>query len=535
MTPDSIQFSAGEFDAVFPFHVGFDALLVISHVGRSMRRLTARASVGAPLAEVLRPHRPAEPFDFAQLSNVGGQIYTVREPVSGTLLRGQMQRLGPHIFFLGSPWIGETATLGTLGLTMNDFAAHDPTLDLLMVLEIQKLASADLQMLTQRLEKSEVMLRGLFEALPMGVVIRDEQGALEFSNGFMAREGGVESPGSAGGAQDPEWKRRDAEAVRAVLATGQSVDYEIASVVGGVERWFHCIKFVVPAVAGSGRRVGSLTREITRQKQLELEAQNVSEQRLKFVAMQREFISMVSHEFRTPLTSIEGTHYLLQKLLKDSGVLYGPVAAKANKWFGLQAAGLVSLRELVDKVLVLNRIEHLTSGASLPVIAPAEMLVETVAAFNEAAAAIRVILSNDLPADFTASMDRGLVKAAVENLISNGLKYSPPERVVQVHVSAEPQGWAVTVSDEGRGIPPKDQENLFRPFFRASNVGVVSGTGLGLAIVKRAVDFHGGRVDYESKLGEGTRFTLHFPAAATPQAVNSLPAYGPVFQNKSRS
>jgi signal transduction histidine kinase len=232
--------------------------------------------------------------------------------------------------------------------------------------------------------------------------------------------------------------------------------------------------------------------------------------------MQREFISMVSHEFRTPLTAIQGAQYLLEKLLKESASLSAPVAAKAERWLGLQASGLTTLKKLVDQVLVLNRIEHMTGEASLAVLSPGDVLLETVGRFNDSMDAPRVVLQNDVPPGYSASMDPGLVKAATENLISNGLKYSGLEKPVTVRVYTEPEGWAVDVVDQGRGIPQEDHANLFRPFFRAGNVGTVPGTGLGLAIVMRAVDFHGGRVEFESKDNMGTTFRLHFPNVARP-------------------
>ncbi len=525
MSHDGVHFSAEEFDAVFPFHVGFGADGVLTHVGRSMRRLVACARPGARLADVLKPHRPTEPFEFKRLATAAGHIYTVSEPVSGALLRGQMQRVGERVFFFGSPWLNDTAALPKLGLTLNDFAVHDPTLDLLMFLELQTLVAADLQTLTQRLEKSELMLRGLFDALPMWATIRDEQGGLQLVNQFEFERDDAPQLGRQKQADavraDPDWSRRDADFDREVLTTGQSCEYEIASMIAGRQRWFQCIKFVVPAAAsGGGRRIGSLVREVTTQKQLELEAQNVSEQRRQFLAMQREFISMVSHEFRTPLTAIEGTHYLLKQLLMESGLLTETIAQRTEKWLGLQANGLATLKELVDQVLVLNRIEHMTGEMSLTAVSPRAVLLEAVAVFNGAMPMARVILCSELPTEFEARMDRALVKAAAENLISNGLKYSSVEDPVHVRAYVVPDGWELEVTDKGRGIPDEDQRNLFQPFFRASNVGIVPGTGLGLAIVKRTVDFHRGSIRFESGPDTGTRFTIHFPTAATPVPVD---------------
>ena len=372
-----------------------------------------------------------------------------------------------------------------------------------------------------RLEESETMLRTLFDALPMGILIRDEHGVRQFANGFILRgdgSGAAELPSSDWALGGKEWERRQVETDRQVLSTGKSCEYVIESEVAKQKRWFHCIVFLVPASSGGGRRIGSLVMDITRQKRLEQEATNLSERRREFLEMQREFISMVSHEFRTPLTTIQGAQYLLEKLFKQSPGLSRTVTENAEKWLGLQASALATLRKLVDQVLMLNRIAHMTGEASLERLSPADVLAETVARFNDSMDTARVVLRTDLPTGFKASMDPGLVKAAAENLISNGLKYSALGSAVQVRVYAEPNGWAVDVVDEGRGIPQADQAKLFRPFFRAGNVGTVPGTGLGLAIVRRAVDFHGGRIRFESEEDEGTKFELHFPNVARPPA-----------------
>ena len=385
--------------------------------------------------------------------------------------------------------------------------------------------------LNARLEESETMLRTLFGALPMRIVIRDEHGVLQFTNGFTARK---ESPGAAdtgraGWAEgDEEWERRQLDADRRVLATGKSFEYVIDSGDARQRRWFHCIVFLVQAPPGVSRRIGTLIMDITRQKELEQEANSVSERRRELLETQREFISMVSHEFRSPLTAIEGAQFLLEKLLHETAGLKASVAGSANKWLGLQASALATLRKLVDQVLMLIRIEHMTGEVSLELTSPAEILKETVTRFNDSIDSPRVILRNDLPPGYVASVDSGLIKAAAENLISNGLKYSGLGKSVNVHVYTERDGWAVEVADQGRGIPREDQAKLFQPFFRAGNVDTVPGTGLGLAIVQRAVDFHSGKIEFESRENEGTRFRLHFPGIAHPPQKNAVPGPVPV-------
>ena len=257
---------------------------------------------------------------------------------------------------------------------------------------------------------------------------------------------------------------------------------------------------------------------------LEQEARGLSEKRRELLEVQREFISMVSHEFRTPLTTIQGAQFLLDRLLTESASLSGEAAKETKKWLNLQTSGLETLSKLVDQVLLLNRTEHMTGEASFESLSPGKVLAEAVGPFNDSAACPRVELQVDVAPDLVASMDPRLVKAAVENLVSNGLKYSALGSRVKVCVSGEPQGWVVEVLDEGRGIPLEDQASLFRPFFRAGNTGTVPGTGLGLVIVRRAVDFHGGRIEFESRENQGTRFVLHFPCVPRPSLDAPAPA-----------
>jgi signal transduction histidine kinase len=262
---------------------------------------------------------------------------------------------------------------------------------------------------------------------------------------------------------------------------------------------------------------------------LEQETRSVSERRREYLEIQRDFVSMVSHEFRTPLTAIQGSQFLLEKLLSETPGLDEAVIEKARKWLDLQASGTRTLNKLVDQVLVLNRIEHMTSEAALEALQPGPVLEETIGRFNDSMQVSRVRLLNELPPEFTAFIDPGLIKAAAENLISNGLKYSGLEKPVQVRLYEERPGWSMEVADQGNGIPLEDQEKIFTPFFRAGNVGTIPGTGLGLAIVQRTVAFHGGRVEFRSREGAGTTFTLHFPnAARAPLGADALSLVPPL-------
>jgi len=110
------------------------------------------------------------------------------------------------------------------------------------------------------------------------------------------------------------------------------------------------------------------------------------------------------------------------------------------------------------------------------------------------------------------SYDEKLLRHIFSNLLSNALKYSPGGGEVRFAVRKDDSRTVFEVADQGIGIPPEEVGHLFESFHRASNVGAIQGTGLGLAIVKNAVEMHGGVIEVQSKLGEGTTFRVSLPS-----------------------
>lgn len=138
-------------EQVFPFFFVCDAALRLQDVGRSLRKLSATAQAGAALYQVFAPKRPGREFGFAELRQNRGRLFTLTLRDGEVLLRGQFEPVGEALLFVGSPWISEPDELRQRGLALNDFAAFDPTLELLQIVQIQKTVAQDLQQLTTRL------------------------------------------------------------------------------------------------------------------------------------------------------------------------------------------------------------------------------------------------------------------------------------------------------------------------------------------------------------------------------------------------
>ncbi len=263
------------------------------------------------------------------------------------------------------------------------------------------------------------------------------------------------------------------------------------------------------------RHARALQHELERNQaatvELQAQAEAAKTANSEYQVMQRQFVAMVSHEFRTPLTAISGSMFLLKK--QCEGLPDGR-RADATRYFGYHERAVATLTNLVDQVLLLNRLEHSEGTLATESVEVVGFVTELIGGMNAVMETPRIVLeAGAMPAGWQGMIDRWQVKAVIQNLVSNGLKYS--EQDVTVRLALEgPEGWQLEVQDRGRGIPQEEQAGLFKPFYRAKNVGGVSGTGLGLTLVRRAVESHGGSITLHSVLGEGTTFTVKFPRMA---------------------
>ncbi len=217
------------------------------------------------------------------------------------------------------------------------------------------------------------------------------------------------------------------------------------------------------------------------------------------------FVAMTSHEFRTPLSVILSS----SELLETYGDRWQP--EKKRDHFRKIKTAVKGMAQMLEDVLVLGRaeagkLEFAPSTQDVPALC-----AELVKDLGDGAARGREIVLAVRGDWAGASVDPKLVRHILTNLLSNALKYSPPEKAVHFDAAAEGGHAAFAVRDEGIGIPEEDQARLFESFHRARNVGQIAGTGLGLAIVKRSVDLHGGTINVQSAVGEGTTFVVRIP------------------------
>ncbi|MBZ0285232.1 MAG: response regulator [Anaerolineae bacterium] len=243
-------------------------------------------------------------------------------------------------------------------------------------------------------------------------------------------------------------------------------------------------------------------REIRRQ-QVELAKER------EFLALKERFLSMISHEFRTPLTIMLSASQLLTQ--------YGPrlSAEKQLKYAQQIETEIHFMNELLNDTLTLSK-----ARAGKLSFVPAPVNVETFcrALFEQLQMVDqhqhRFVFQCDGQLE-AVMVDEKLLRHILVNLISNAIKYTPMGKTVQLVIWRVDNEGIFQVKDEGIGIPIADQQRLFEPFHRATNTGQIQGTGLGLAIVKTHVETHGGTISCMSQEDVGTTFEVRLPLSYT--------------------
>jgi PAS domain S-box-containing protein len=250
-------------------------------------------------------------------------------------------------------------------------------------------------------------------------------------------------------------------------------------------------------------------RDITQRRQAEEDIKTSLEKQKELNQLKSRFVSMASHEFRTPLATILSSTDLLSHY-------YDRLPThERTELFGSIGLGVKRMTKMLEDILVIGkddeeRMEYKPMPLALDAFCQA-MLQEQRSDLSGAGPlrhSIQLILQGD---GVQGHFDEKLMRHIFGNLLSNAVKYSPEGGIIGFDVHCGEDAFTFKVSDQGIGIPEADLPRLFETFHRATNVGNIVGTGLGLAIVKRSVDLHGGSITVSSVLGKGTVFTVCLP------------------------
>lgn len=249
-------------------------------------------------------------------------------------------------------------------------------------------------------------------------------------------------------------------------------------------------------------------RDISKLKRAEAEIRQSLAKERELNQLKNSFISMVSHEFRNPISAIS----FAIDVIEDCDL----PAEQEKTFFERIRNSIDQTLKLLDEILVLGRTEDGRVEVEYTLLELVAFCHEIVETFQLTKGEAHQILFSVEGRSTHARMDASLLKHILDNLLSNAIKYSPRGGDIQFTLVCQDNQAKFCIQDQGIGIPQKDQAKLFEAFYRAGNVRKIQGTGLGLAIVKRCVDLQQGEILVESQEGVGTTFTVILPLNLSP-------------------
>lgn len=224
-----------------------------------------------------------------------------------------------------------------------------------------------------------------------------------------------------------------------------------------------------------------------------------------------EFISLASHQLRTPLSAIKTySHMLIEGYM-------GEVSESQQKALNTIVDASNRMNELISTLLNITRMESGAVAATMRSLQIDELINEIKKDLSHLAETKNIKVSSSIGGEYSKSIrsDRMILKEVMANLVSNAIKYTPDGGSVTIRVLPHADDMVIRISDTGWGIPKYAQDQVFSKFFRAENIvkRETTGTGLGLYLVKGLVDALGGKIWFKSKEGKGTDFFLSLPRA----------------------
>lgn len=276
----------------------------------------------------------------------------------------------------------------------------------------------------------------------------------------------------------------------------------------GSKFWANVILTALHDDEGKLRGYAKFCQDITNRKKAEDDIRAALQKEKELGEIKSRFISLASHEFRTPLGAILSSAFLLEKYQEaqpDERTLKHLDRIKSN---------VNNLIQILNDFLSLGKLEEGKIDCVYEQLDLLQFSEEIVQNLQESAKKGQTIQLEVNGKPQTVYTDGKLLKNVLNNLLSNAIKYSAENSNIDFRINYLRDRITLVIQDHGIGIPEKDQEHLFERFYRASNTAHTSGTGLGLSIVKNYLTLMNGRLEFYSKVNEGTTFTVHLPKQA---------------------
>lgn len=402
-------------------------------------------------------------------------------------------------------------------VSLNHFSRDGHTFVMAMItdISIRKQAEKKLQELNSQLEelveertkelrKSENLYSAISRNFPKGTInVFDEHLDYVFVEGEDLYKAGITSERLVG----TNYLKHLPLEIRSLIKTelsdvfkGQKKSLEVNIPKGSY--LLNCVP--LPDLDGEIRQILVVEQNITQQKKAEDEARNALKKEKELSELKSRFVSMASHEFRTPLSTILSSTDLIAR--------YTSAVAdeKRDKHLDRIRSNVKNLTAILNDFLSLSKLEEGKVNTVEEEILLCNFLRELADEMQEITKAGQKIML-ECDKEITAYLDPQHLRTVLVNLISNAIKYSDENKQIGLRAELLANLIKIEVKDQGIGIPETEQERMFERFFRANNVTNIQGTGLGLNIVKRYVDLMQGNITFRSEEGAGSTFILEIP------------------------
>lgn len=264
----------------------------------------------------------------------------------------------------------------------------------------------------------------------------------------------------------------------------------------------------MPDARGNVKQILVVEQNVTKQKKAEIEILKSLEKEKELNELKSRFVSMASHEFRTPLSTILSSVSLVQRYDAPEN------ADKREKHIARIKSAVSNLTSILNDFLSLDKLETgkvENNPVEFDIVKFSEEMTEEMQAVARKG---QTIIYRHKGNNTKVFADKHILKNILHNLLSNASKYSDDGTEINFNTFSEKAKLKIEICDKGIGIPEEEQLHMFERFFRAKNATNIGGTGLGLNIVKKYTELLNGKVEFQSKSGEGTTFTLEIPMNA---------------------
>jgi PAS domain S-box-containing protein len=423
----------------------------------------------------------------------------------------------PSAVWLGVPLTVRGRNLGVMAVQdyTNEKAYGEEEKQILMFVAGQVASAIQRKGAEQALRESEEKHRALFQATSQGVMLHDENAFLELNPAALrilgydrAEEIIGKHPSQTAAPVQPGGEPADVLARRYIsecMEKGTAHFEWLAQSPKGKEV---PLEVMLTRIQMGGKPIiQAVILDITERKEAEAELLKSLAREKELSALKSNFVSMVSHEFRTPLGIIMSSSEILDEYFERLE------AAERNDHLTSIKKNTRRMAELMEEVLLLSRVDSgklRLDPQRLDLAVFCRRLVDEVISATNRRCPIEFTI--DAAGDDTHADER-LLRHILTNLLSNAVKYSPEGSAVQFSVIRLATRVVFKVVDRGIGIPEQDQKWIFNAFQRGRNVGNIPGTGLGLVIVKRCVELHRGTIHIQSGAGTGTKVEVEVPVA----------------------